>query len=254
MPADILEQTGLDFAGVLLLCGAAALAGFVRGFSGFGSALIYIPLAASVLPPIWVLITLTVMDMLGPLPTVPRALRDGTPRQVLALGAVAALFLLPGLWLLDIVGQDGFRWLVSGVCFATVGLLLAGWRWRGGLGPGVIGVSGALSGFLGGVTGLSGPPVILTYMAAPLPVAVIRANILVYLVLWDVILLTVLALQGQLQVAPLALGALLILPYLTANLVGARLFDPKREGPYRAAAYVIIATVALTTLPIWSLP
>lgn len=230
----------------------AVLAGLVRGFSGFGTALVYVPLASLSLPPIWVLVTLTIMDLIGPLPNVPRAWRDGMPRQVAVIAAVAAIALLPGLWLLDRMSGDGFRWLVSGLCLLTVGLMASGWRWSGRMTPAVtIGV-GAVSGVLGGVSGLPGPPVILTYMSTPLAAAVIRANILMYLVLWDAIFAGVLWAQGRLEPAPLMLGVALIAPYLAANVAGARLFHPAREAAYRAAAYVIIAAAALAALPIWS--
>ncbi|MGB3405866.1 MAG: sulfite exporter TauE/SafE family protein [Jannaschia sp.] len=240
-----------QFAGLLAV---ACLAGVVRGFSGFGTALIYVPLASTVLPPIWVLVTMTVMDIIGPLPNVPRALRDGRGKQVLGLAICAALALLPGLWTLDRMGNGMFRWVVAVLCLLTVALLASGWRWHGRMSPAIIAGSGAASGFLGGVSGLSGPPVILTYMSTTLPPAVIRANILLYLVLWDGILLAVLWAQGRLTVAPLILGAALILPYLCANVVGARLFRPEREKMYRTAAYVIIAGAALMALPIWSMP
>lgn len=252
MTPDLATLFGLAPAEAAMLAAAAGLAGLVRGFAGFGSALIYIPLAATVLPPIWVILTLTVMDMIGPLPVLPAALRAGRPRQVAALGAVAALAIWPGLWALDRLEGDGFRWVVAGLCLLTVALMASGWRWSGRITPPVVLASGGLSGFLGGLSGLAGPPVILTYLAAPLPAATIRANVLAYLVLWDVILFATFWVQDRLEAAPLLLGAALIPPYLTASLIGARLFRPGREGPWRATAYVLIAAAALAALPVWS--
>ena len=45
-------------------------AGLVRGFSGFGTAMIYLPVASQFLTPFEALITLMVMDFFGPLPLV----------------------------------------------------------------------------------------------------------------------------------------------------------------------------------------
>ncbi len=238
---------------LIWVASVAVLAGLVRGFSGFGTALIYVPLASLSLPPLWVLVTLTVMDVIGPLPNVPRALRDGKLRDVVLLGVVAALALLPGLWALGRLDDTGFRWVVAALCLATVALMASGWRWTGRMSPPVILGVGATSGFLGGLSGLAGPPVILTYMAAPLPAAVIRGTILLYLVLWDVIFGTVLFARGWLEWPMLALGAGLAVPYLAANMVGARLFDPTRERSYRLVAYAIITGAGLMALPIWSL-
>lgn len=243
---------GVSAGDLLWLALIAVAAGLVRGFSGFGSALVYIPLAATMLEPIWVIVTLTVMDLVGPLPNLPAAIRSGRPREVALLGAVAGMFLLPGLWALDRLDDAAFRLIVATLCLGSVALMASGWRRRGGTPPALLMAGGAASGFLGGVSGLAGPPVILLYMSSASPVASIRANILMYLVLWDAILMAVLGMQGRLSVAPLALGAALIAPYLIANVIGARLFRPGRERLYRRAAYVVISAAALSALPVWS--
>ena len=231
----------------------AIVAGLVRGFAGFGTALIYVPLASIVLPPVWVLVTMTVMDLIGPLPNVPRAWREGRPREVGVMALAAGAALIPGLWALDRLPGDGFRWIVASLCLLTVALMASGWRWHGRMSRPVIAGTGALSGFLGGVSGLSGPPVILIYMSSPLPAAVIRANVLLYLVAWDAVFGGVLAATGRIDVEPLLVGAGLILPYMAANVAGARLFRPSRERAYRAVAYAVIVGAALMALPIWSL-
>ncbi|SFJ05999.1 sulfite exporter TauE/SafE family protein [Jannaschia pohangensis] len=229
----------------------AIVAGLVRGFSGFGTALIYVPLASLSLPPIWVLVTLTLMDLVGPLPNVPRALRDGRPREVGLLAGAAALALVPALFVLGHLGDAGFRWMVSGLCLVTVILMASGWRWSGRMTSPRVAAIGGMAGFLGGVAGLPGPPVILAYMAAPLPAAVVRANIMLFLVLWDVIFGAALWASGRLTAEPVWLGIALIVPYLLANMVGAKLFRPDRERMYRIAAYSLIAAAAVAAVPLW---
>ncbi|SDY82379.1 hypothetical protein SAMN05444004_103232 [Jannaschia faecimaris] len=243
---------GLSAGDLCWLAGVAALAGLVRGFSGFGTALIYVPLASLSLPPLWVLVTLTVMDLIGPLPNIPRAFRDGRPRQVAVLAGTAALTLLPGLWLLDRMPAEVFRWLVAGLCLVTVILMASGWRWSGRMTPVVTVAAGGLSGFLGGVSGLAGPPVILIYMSAPLPAKVIRANLMMFLVAWDGIFGTVLFASGRLSLEPVLLGGTLVPLYLLANWLGARVFGAGNgnDRAYRVVAYVLIVGAALLALPI----
>ena len=93
---DILTEA-LAFDGLALLVLAAFLAGSVRGFSGFGTALVFVPLAAQVLPPLWTVIVVIVMDLFGPLPNIPRAYRDRHPGDIgrLVAGLVLALPLAP---------------------------------------------------------------------------------------------------------------------------------------------------------------
>ncbi|MEL6585609.1 MAG: sulfite exporter TauE/SafE family protein [Pseudomonadota bacterium] len=242
---------GLDPMSLAFLAGVAILAGIVRGFAGFGTALIYVPLASLVLPPLWLLVTLTVMDLVGPLPNVPRALRDGRLRDVALLAGAAVVTVVLGLALLSRLDPVAFRWGVAILCLGTVALMMTGWRWRGRLSSPMLCGIGAVSGFLGGLSGLAGPPVLLTYVASPYPARTIRATILLYLVAWDLLFGAVLFAQGQLDSGAVLLGAALILPYMAANVLGARLFDPAKEGQYRAVAYVIITGAALMSVPLW---
>ena len=88
-------------------------------------------------------------------------------------------------------------------------------------------------------------------MASPLPVHVIRANTLLYLVLTDVVYLPVLGVIGRLEASAVFLGAVLIVPSLLGILAGAWLFRPGQERVYRGIAYAIIAASALSGLPLW---
>lgn len=99
--------------------------------------------------------------------------------------------------------------------------------------------------------GIPGPPVILLYMAGTHGPGLIRANTMVFLFVFDVLLLGILALQGQLGAQPLWLGVAMMLPATLGNLVGGWLFNPAYVRLYRAVAYTIIVAAALSGLPIW---
>ena len=83
--------------GLWLLFLAAFVGGLVRGFSGFGTGMIYLPFAAQVLEPVWVLIAMLVFDFFGPIPAVPRAWRSAHRADLvrLAIGALVAMPLPP---------------------------------------------------------------------------------------------------------------------------------------------------------------
>ncbi|QEW20142.1 hypothetical protein LA6_002336 [Marinibacterium anthonyi] len=69
---DILAEV-LGYPGLGWLIAAALLAGTVRGFAGFGTGMVFVPVAAQVLNPFWVLLVVLVMDLFGPIPnTFPR--------------------------------------------------------------------------------------------------------------------------------------------------------------------------------------
>ena len=237
--------------GVWLLVTGAFLAGIVRGFAGFGTAMVYLPFAGQVLGPFEALTTLLIKDLTAPLIHVPRAIRDGHPADVLRL-AVGALFAVPlGVWVLSLVAPEVFRWGVSLSALLLLFLLVAGVRYRGELTRGLVYLTGAIGGFLAGCVGLPGPPVILLYMASTLPASAVRANNMLYLILADVILLGVLAWNGYLVTSAVVIGLVMILPYLAGNWLGALLFRPGGEVIYRRVAYAIIAGSAILGMPIW---
>lgn len=249
MPQPLAEALALPGLWVLGL--AAVLAGLVRGFSGFGSGLVYMPIAGAVLPPAQAVAVLVVMDLLGPLANLPGALRTGTPRDVGLLG----LGMLPGLPLgvaaLFLVDPSMFRWSVSLIALATVAALVAGWRWHGPRRRSVTMATGFMSGLVGGATALPGPPVILYYMASPLPVAQVRANLTMFLLMVDLGLVSVLAASGQLSWTLATVSLMLLVPFSLANGLGSVLFRPERARAYRLLSWGLIAASAIAGLPFW---
>lgn len=248
---DTLAQA-IATPGVAWLALAVIVAGLVRGFAGFGSAMIIMPVAASVLSPVEAILFMTAAELFGPLPNLPDALRNGAPREVgrLMFGVLVGLPL--GLWGLSMMSPAGFGWVVSGVVLTLLVLLLAGWRYHGPLGARLVVGAGALGGFMTGFAGIAGPPVILLYMASRRPAAAIRANFLLYLLGIDLLLFAMLAATGQVVWPVLWLGLLAGVPNVLGNIIGARLFDPAKERLFRAVAYIVIAASAILGLPLWN--
>ena len=240
-----------EFDGLILLIGTVLVAGVVRGFSGFGTALVFVPIAATVTEPIWVILMMMCFDFFGVLFLMPRAWRDGEPKDVSMLG-IGALIALPfGVYLLTRMEPTLFRWLVSTLSLGMLILLMSGWRYRRALNAVATMLVGMCSGFLAGIAALPGPPVILSYMTSPRKPKVIRANTMMYLFLVDILTILVFAIKSLLVLTPLLLGLLLAVPYALGGYVGQRIFNPEKESVYRRVAYAIIATSAFIGLPIW---
>lgn len=244
--ASLLATEGLAW-----IAGAAFLAGLVRGFAGFGTAMVFLPVAAQFLSPFGAILTLIFMDLLAPLPVLRPAWREVHRPDLGRLLAGCALVLPLGLWLLAQVSPEVFRYGVSLLALGMLAILAGGLRWRGAVPGQALWAIGGLGGFLGGVAGMPGPPVILFTMARPLGPAVIRATNLLYLFGYDLLIILWMALLGHLRPDYALLGLLLGLPGMAGNWLGGRLFNPAREGAYRGAAYVLIALSALSGLPLW---
>ncbi len=247
---DVIHQA-FQTEGLIWLVIAVFAAGLVRGFSGFGSAMIIMPAAAAVLSPVEALIFVSMAELLGPLPNLRDALRDGAPREVgrLMLGAILALPF--GLWWLTRVDPQVFGWVVSLIVLSLLVLLMTGWRYRGTLTKKMTIGAGAIGGFMTGFSGIPGPPVIMLYMASTLPIKVIRANFLLYLLSIDLVFIPVLWANGLMVWPIVVLGLLVGLVNVAANALGALLFNPDAERVFRIVAYLIIAVSAILGLPLW---
>ena len=71
--------SGLDLNAALAICAIAFVSGTARGFSGFGSALIFMPLASSIAAPRLVAALLLVIDFVAAAPLVPNATPGNMP-------------------------------------------------------------------------------------------------------------------------------------------------------------------------------
>lgn len=237
--------------GILFLCFGVALAGLVRGFAGFGTALIYLPFSGQVLTPFEALTTLIIMDLIGPVPLIPQMWRASHPRDVMRLVGGMALMLPLGLYVLSLIAPEIFRYLVSGTTLVLLVLLISEVRYPGELKKHMIWMAGGMGGFLAGVAGIPGPPVILLYMASQHAVSVVRANIFLYLLLTDILMLGVLWLYGELIPSAIWIGLVIAPVYLLANVAGAAIFKPEYERGYRILAYIVIGGAAVSGLPLW---
>src|SRR3954463_6647812 len=115
----------------MALCAVAFVSGTARGFSGFGSALIFMPLASSIAAPRLVAALLLIIDFIAAAPLVPAAWKQAD-RRATAVVVFGALIGVPiGTYFLNRLDPVTTRWIISGFVFALLLLLLSGWRYRG---------------------------------------------------------------------------------------------------------------------------
>ena len=109
----------------------AVLAGVVRGFSGFGSALIYIPLVAAVYSPPVAAVTLLLIDSFGAAPFSVRSFAHCSWREILPIYIAAAIAIPFGTMSLLILDPTFLRWCIAVVILLLLSVLVSGWRYHG---------------------------------------------------------------------------------------------------------------------------
>lgn len=248
---DILAQVWAT-PGLFWILFVISLAGIVRGFSGFGTALIFVPVAGIFLPPQTVIAVMALTGIASTAALIPRAWRQAARAEV-GLLALAAMLTVPlGLWVMTILDQTTVRWIVAMVAGGTLMVLVAGWRFSGQVNlPGLL-LIGAAAGVIGGMTGLTGPVVILFYLAGQSLAQRVRANTILFLAALDVVIVVNLLFGGSVGWPEVALAITLAVPYFTTTMIGQALFDPKHERLYRWVAYAVIGLAVLSGLPLWS--
>ena len=228
----------------------AALSGFVRGFSGFGSALIYIPLIAAVYEPRIAAATLLLIDLVGSAPFTLRELPRCNWREVVPVTAAAALAVPLGTMALIWVDPIVLRWLIAVLVLTLLGVLASGWRYHGQPTLPVSIAVGLFAGFGSGAIQIAGPAVIIFWLSGSSNAAVVRANLMVFFLFCGIALVTAYAVEGLFTAQSLALSLLLGIPYLIGVGAGAYFFRGASDRLYRAIAYLIIALAAVASLPV----
>ena len=249
MPDIVLAA--LETAGLGWLVLTTIIAGVVYGFAGFGAALIFMPIAVIFVPPAVAIAAFAVSALASVFTVFPKALPLVDRRAVGVLIVSATLAASLGIWVLRVTDTTLIRWAVVVICGTTLAALIAGWRTA--VAPTLrtrIGI-GAATGFIGGLSGLLGPIMVLFQLAGRDAIATTRATTVVFLTVTSLLLLPLMYLQGVLTAAAVALGLILLVPYGIGALIGQALFRPDRERLYRAAAYTIIGAATLMGLPIW---
>lgn len=244
-------ETALATPGLAALAAAALVAGIVYGFTGFGAALIFVPLASAVVGPEGAVLLMAVFGLPSLAVVLPRAWGLADRRATFVMLGAALVTLPAGLWLLVAAPEAPLRWAMCGVVAVTLAALLAGWRVEAEPSPAARLAVGAGSGLLGGATGLTGPIVVLFHLSRGEGAALTRANTILFLTLLSVAMTLGLALRGLFDASTLWAAALLAPLYAGGTAAGQALFVPTREQLYRRAAYGVIGLAVLVGLPIW---
>lgn len=243
---------GLSPIDLSVLGFATLLGGLVRGFTGFGFAMVFMPLASLVIGPVAALGLIFCIDLPFALPLAARSARNAEWREVLPLLIAATLALPVGISLLIWLDRETMRWILSGVVLGAVALMSSGWRYHGQPGiPLSLGV-GVLSGLFNGMASMGGMPLAVFWLGAQRNDRHrTRANLQTFFGLSTVISGGILWWNGILTTRAVLMALPLFAIYGAGLWVGTRGFRVASEVTFRRMAYLLIFASALVSLPLW---
>jgi uncharacterized membrane protein YfcA len=234
----------------VLALAISVLAGLVRGFSGFGSALVYVPLMSALYGPRIAAPSMAVIDVLAAVTFVSTVWRQAAWREVLPLAVSALVAAQFGSLILKYADPILLRWLITILVLAVVAVLASGWRYQGRPILVVTLAVGALSGLLGSAVQMAGPPVIVYWPGSAGEAAIVRANFVTYFAALAAGLGITYSIKGLLTSEATALALLIGPLQIASQHVGARLFPLASDRTYRILAYGVILLAALVSMPL----
>ena len=223
-----------------------ALSAVFRGFTGFGFAIIAVPLLSLALPPLLAVSLAAGLQLLGGLMDLPQAARACHWPSVRWLLAGALLASPVGTLLLARLPADGARLALAAACGAAVVALVCGAGFRRMPGRAATMAAGMLSGLFNGLAAMPGPPALAYYLALPLTPVQVRASLVAFFAfsaMASTASLVAVGAIGRTEVILVLAGMPLM---LAGSRIGAALFR-RAGGAHRGISLATLALVALLT-------
>lgn len=230
------------------LVGIVFLAGIIRGFAGFGSALLAVPALAVLYGPVEAIVIEVLIEIPISLLLLRTTLRECAPKTVVPMLILFAIFVPVGALLLRWVDPAPLVIGIPILVLVMLVVLMFQRRLAAMLSPGGVILTGAICGVIQGLTAIAGPLFATALMARGKGAAQTRANLLALsggIISLSVISYVALGLvDGQTVLrAGVASPAILI-----GVVVGNAVFNRFRHVNLRPILLILLALTSLATL------
>ena len=240
----------MDFSApeTLAAVAIAAVAGVVRGITGFGGAMVMSPPLALLLGPQLAVPVVLLLEGVAAAPMVVETRRLVRWRVIGPIAAASFLTVPLGGYVLLTAEPQLLRRAIAAIVIVFALLMLRGWRYSGpqrtATGVGL----GAVAGAMLGATSVGGPPVILYLLAGPDRIEITRANLTLFVVLSSAAGLAMLWSNDILDATAAWTGLLLAPGYYGGLIAGSRLFLRFNDTRFRQFTLLLMVAVSIFVL------
>lgn len=236
---------GFSISTLLLASLCILFAAFVRGFTGFGLAVVGVPLLTAFIAPARIVPSIMILAVLAGVQLMPRIWRSIDWRLLAPVVAGAVIGTPLGTMALAVLPDNVMRLLIGLAVLIAAAAIYHGFRFESRPGLPVSGAMGVLAGVTGGAAAISGPSVIFLFLSSPIPIEAGRACLITFFLISALISSTSAWSQGLMTLDGVVLGAALLPAMLIGNFLGDRLFAKSSAGTYRGSVIFLLAALGL---------
>ncbi len=235
--------TAAIFAALLAAFGSA----FVRGLTGFGMAILLVPILALALSPVHAVLLTNFLSVFIGLSEIRRLLRNAERSAWIIIALVAVTTPL-GLYALSLTTPAIARVVIAFIALSAFVAILLPRRGAMDHHPATTGGVGILSGLMTGYAGMPGPPVVPYYVGRDIARETAKASMLLIFTCASSAGLVSGAALGVLEWNLALLAALLFPAVLVGNRLGDRLSGRIADRTWRVCVGVVLGAAALAAL------
>ncbi len=237
--------TPLEFAAALAIVMAG---GIVRGFTGFGSGLVMVPLLALLWGPVEALAAMVGLGSFATLQLIPRAFPMTNWRDVGPMVAGSLALTPVGTALLISLDPGVVKKIIATLVLVATVITLRGWVYRGprGVLPGFI--SGGLTGLINGVAGVGGPATVLYLMALPDKPETHRANIVSAMAFVTIAVFVSMIFAGAVSARAMTHIIVFFIPSFVSIRIGVKMFQVLPSRLFKIIVLWFLIAISITIL------
>lgn len=233
---------------MLLAVAIAAVAGWIRGVTGFGAAMVMTPPLSLMLGPQLAVPVTLMLETFAAATMLPAAARIAQWRTLAPISVAAVAFVPVGAYMLATAEPDPLRRAIAFIVIVFSLLLLSGARYHGRQRVSTSVGLGSLSGTMLGATSIGAPPVILYLLAGPEPVHVTRANLTLYVVVISAVGLLSLGVRGVIDQQVMLFASTMAPLFVGGVIAGSRFFAYLSDQRFRRLTTVFMLLVSTFVL------
>ncbi len=234
--------------GIFIIFFTVILGGFLRGFVGFGSNLLTVPIVAYFMTPLEAVALVHIMDVPITIYLMNKTLKtcDLRTSGPMVIGLILTVPI--GMLMLVMVDPEIMRIVIAIIILFLVILLASGFRIKGEISKIITFLTGLIGGIVHGISGSGGPPFVTVLLSKNDDAITTRGNIWLILNSLTCVGLVALLYYNSISLIMLKFSSLLVPFYLLSTFIGIKYFNKYGNEYFRKGALFLLALIALVTI------